>query len=249
MIYIKREHALKTSTASYYSKLLASSDALVLLSEKYCDELRDYLKLEVSSNCKLLGIANPNTYRSYPKLLKKKKTILYVGRLCSDEKNPIRLLKIWRRLYSKNPDWDIKFVGEGGALKTMLKYVELHNIPRVSFCGSQIHVQDYYRDAAFICLTSNIEGWGMTLTEGMQWGCIPITFNSYAAAADIIDDGINGCLITPFNLREYATRLSELMKDENKRYVMSLAAQAKSRKFDVSNICVKWQALLTELTL
>ena len=89
----------------------------------------------------------------------------------------------------------------------------------------------------------------MTLTEGMQWGCIPITFNSYAAAADIIDDGINGCLITPFNLREYATRLSELMRDENKRYVMSLAAQAKSRKFDVSNICVKWQALLTELTL
>ena len=40
---------------------------------------------------------------------------------------------------------------------------------------------DYYKKASFICLTSNFEGWGMSLVEGMSYGCVPIVLNSFQA--------------------------------------------------------------------
>ena len=87
----------------------------------------------------------------------------------------------------------------------------------------------------------------MVLTEGMQYGCIPITFNNYGAASDIIDDNINGCLIPAFDLEQYAARLSELMSNDNKRIEMSKAAIEKVKLFSVENTANKWEKLFQSL--
>ena len=247
LLYLKRRRYIISEVSGLYRNIIERSDAVVLLSDKYIDGFNSLVKIKDNQHCKIMGIPNPNTYKSISTLPKKSYTLLYVGRLCSEEKNPIRLLKIWRVLSKKHIDWDLKFVGDGNALDSMKKYVVRYNLQRVNFCGNQENVMDYYLDASFVCLTSNIEGWGMALTEGMQCGCIPITFNSYGAASDIIDDGINGCLIEPFNLREYARRLSDLMSDEHKRERMSEAAQKKVKQFDVSNVAKKWNELIQEL--
>ena len=101
--------------------------------------------------------------------------------------------------------------------------------------------------ASFVCLTSFYEGWGMSLTEGMSYGCIPFTFNNYGAASDIIDDDINGCLIKTFDEKDYANRLSELMSDENKRQEMSRAAIEKVKSFSVEKIVDKWESLFVNV--
>lgn len=247
LLYLKRRRYIISEVSGLYRNIIERSDAVVLLSDKYIDGFNSLVKTKDNQHCKIMGIPNPNTYKIISTLPKKSYTLLYVGRLCSEEKNPIRLLKIWRVLSKKHIDWDLKFVGDGNALDSMKKYVVRYNLQRVNFCGNQENVMDYYLDASFVCLISNIEGWGMALTEGMQCGCIPITFNSYGAASDIIDDGINGCLIEPFNLREYARRLSDLMSDEHKRERMSEAAQKKVKQFDVSNVAKKWNELIQEL--
>ena len=87
----------------------------------------------------------------------------------------------------------------------------------------------------------------MVLTEGMQYGCIPFTFNNYGAAYEIIDDGINGCLIPAYNLKKYASRLSELMSDEERRYRMSMAAIEKVKIFSSEIIADKWDMLFRSL--
>lgn len=84
----------------------------------------------------------------------------------------------------------------------------------------------------------------MVITEGMQYGCIPLTFKSYGAAYDVIDDGVNGCLIPAFDLKVYANRLSELMSDDQRRLKMSKAAIEKVRRFSVENVVDKWEELL-----
>ena len=74
----------------------------------------------------------------------------------------------------------------GKALKeNMQQKVKSYNLKNVFFEGRQSDVAQYYKKASFICLTSNFEGWGMVLTEGMQYGCIPMTFNNYGAAYEI----------------------------------------------------------------
>ena len=122
-----------------------------------------------------------------------------------------------------------------------------YKIKNIYLEGAKSNVSDYYKRASFICLTSFYEGWGMSLTEGMAYGCIPFTFNNYGAASDIIDDEINGCLIPAYKLGVYANRLSELMNNEDKRIKMSKAAVEKVKKFSVENVTDKWDELFKGL--
>ena len=87
----------------------------------------------------------------------------------------------------------------------------------------------------------------MALTEGMQHGCIPFTFNNYGAAYDIIDDGVNGCLIPAFDLKKYACTLSELISNDIKRKNMSKAAIEKVKLFSVENVVDRWEEIFKNL--
>ena len=53
----------------------------------------------------------------------------------------------------------------------------------------------------------------MTLLECQSFGVVPLLYNSFSAAVDIIDDGINGYLISPYKKKEYAKKLHQLMND------------------------------------
>lgn len=240
-----KEIALKDAKLKY-NELLYFSDAIVTLSNKDIEVLK---RLTDNSNTsKITSIPNPNTFNAKEiSFTLKDKTILYVGRLAKEEKEPIRLLKIWKYLYKTYPDWQLVIVGEGDEKANMLEYTKEKQLKNVIFEGRQSDVAQYYRKAQFICLTSHFEGWGMTLTEGMQYGCIPFTFNNYGAAYEIIDDGVNGCLIPAYNLKKYAKRLSELMKNEDKRSRMSVAAIEKVKIFSVENVTDKWEKLFSSL--
>ena len=87
----------------------------------------------------------------------------------------------------------------------------------------------------------------MALTEGAQYGCLPFTFDNYGAAFDIIDDDINGCLIPAYDIKKYASRLSELMLDNDRRLKMAKAASEKVKQFSVENVTDKWEELFKSL--
>ena len=240
-----RKKAMK-ERKSKYNELAFYSDAIVTLSERCIGIMKSFI--DIPFNARIISIPNPNTFNSPNVLLKQKqKTIIYVGRLTKLEKEPLRLLKIWKILHNNFPNWKLKIIGEGEEKENMRKYVENKRLNNVFFEGAQFDVMKYYKEASFVCLTSNFEGWGMVLTEGMQYGCIPFTFNNYGAAFDIIDDGLNGCLISAFDIKEYANRLSELMSNELKRLKMSKAAIDKVKKFSVEKVADKWEELFMNL--
>lgn len=231
----------------HYWDLMSNSDAVVLLSQN-CKKELDLFTRTLSPKCPTYSIPNPNTYSVCEfGLTKKEKVLLYVGRMSANEKNPLRLLKIWKELYQTHRDWRLIFVGDGDALPNMKTYSLRHKLERVEFAGKQSNVKDYYVKSDFICLTSNFEGWGLTLTEGMSFGCIPFTFNNYGAASEIIDDQINGCLIPPFSLKIYAERLSELMNNHVLRNSMSKAAMEKVESFSVVKVANQWENLFNKV--
>lgn len=244
-VYIKKKQLYK-GLYNHYKELVQKKSTIVVLSNSYANDLYAFLN-PIKPKVRVIG--NPcvihNEIIDYNK---KEKIILFVGRLCSAEKQPIRLVQVWNRLYKQHPDWKLVFVGDGPARSQMEKYIKKHDVPRVFFEGSQNDVAEYYRKASFVCLTSNYEGWGMTLTEGMSYGCIPVTFNSYGAATDIVDDGVNGCLVSPFSIEEYACRLSELMSDAKKREDMATEALKKVRDFELKNVVDKWKSLIDSLS-
>ena len=246
IILLYWRNALARILSVKYNELALYSNSIITLSERYINILSRFIN--VLHQAKLVSIPNPTTFSIADTSFElKEKIVLYVGRLEKDEKEPMRLIKIWEYLDSRFPNWQLKIVGEGAEKKKMQEYVMSHNLKNVFFEGRQSDVSHFYNKASFICLTSNFEGWGMTLTEGMQYGCIPFTFNNYGAAYDIIDDGVNGCLIPAFDLKKYANRLSELMSDDKKRLNMSKAAAEKVKVFSVEKVVDKWEMLFKSL--
>ena len=241
--YIKYQH-FSQQLREHYQALVQRSSVLVLLSEADSKHLKRNYECQ---GCPIIAIPNPCRHGIYQEGKDRENVILYVGRLVDIEKKPIRMIKIWEKLYRKYPDWRLIIVGDGEEREKMERYTSRRGIERVFFEGQQTNVEKYYKKASFICLTSQFEGWGMSLTEGMSLGCIPFTFDNYGAAYDIVDDNINGCLIHAFDLNEYANRLSVLMDDSSKREELSNAAREKSQMFSISTVVDKWENLFKEV--
>ena len=87
----------------------------------------------------------------------------------------------------------------------------------------------------------------MVLVEAQSNGVVPIAYNSYASATDIINDGENGFLVKAFDEDEYVKKLMLLMRDKELRLRMAESAMASVRKFDSRKIAQQWIDLFEKL--
>ena len=122
----------------------------------------------------------------------------------------------------------------------------LEGIENINFVGLT-NPQEYYDRAAILCMTSSTEGWGMVLVEAQSNGVVPVAYNSFASATDIINDGENGFLVKAFDEDVYVEKLLLLMSDEDKRSVMAEKAIVSVERFDYRNIADKWIDLFENL--
>lgn len=223
------------------------SDKLILLSEKFIPRIKKYcheFPLE-----KIDWANNPNitVYEESPDLTKKEKLIVYVGRLAAPQKNLKSFIDFWKKFSEGKPDWKASIIGDGPTRHIYESYALTSGCRNLKFEGQQEDVSSIYRRAAFVCLTSIYEGWGMVLTEGMSHGCIPVCFDSYESCHDIIDNGINGIIVEPFDTTEMAARVCDIASDKEKFDTMAINAAKKVEKFDIKNIVNKWESILSQL--
>lgn len=236
----KRQDVKRTIRSMY-----ELSDAYVVLSEKYIQEFSDYYKL--SDTSKLTYINNP-ACTTLPMFNGKKENImLFVGRLHNEEKRIDRILRIWYYLYKKcswSQDWQLIIVGDGVDRKMLERMSEKLRLKNISFVGYCAHPEAYYERAKFILMTSNAEGWGMSIIEAMRFGCVPIAYETYSAITDIVDDEGNGCLAVPDNIKGFIQCLEKAISNYK---AMSDNAQQSILKFDVGKIANEWMNLFSAL--
>ncbi len=218
------------------------SDVVVLLSDNFRS---DFIYLSRAKNPNLvLSIPNPLETIAY-KVEPKRDQVLFVGRLIY-QKRVDRLLRIWSKVYRDNPSWELLIVGDGEALTAMQQYSVEMGLRSVRFVG-QASSQEYYKTAKIQCMTSSYEGFGMVLIEAQQSGCVPMAFNSFESVTDIVEDGVDGVLIAPFDEDEYARGLSWLMQNEKSRMLMEGEAQRAASRFSIERIGLEWVELFDSI--
>lgn len=225
----------RLKNAKYYSR---KSSASIVLASCYKQE---YYKLIDSKPNDLRAIYNP---RILPDGLTsishgdKKNEVLFVGRL-EDQKNVAELIRIWGAGHFK--DWKLIIVGDGSQkvqIENMIR--ELNLSDSICLLGHQDNPQDYYKRAKIFAMTSKYEGFPMTLIECQSFGCVPIIYDSYPAAKEIVEDGVNGYLI-PYHREDlFAEKLKELMS--NKTLLQSFSNQGlnMTKRFNPDKIIEEW---------
>lgn len=229
----------------FYRRILGVSDKLVLLSPSFVELLKE--NIPNISNRKLVTIGNPNTFVPKHEVGTKENLIICVARLSEAPKNVRDFILVWQQLYKYNPMWKAVIVGDGPDRGLLESFAKKKGVRNLSFVGRVENVGNYYQRAKFVCMTSIYEGWGMVLTEGMSYGCVPCVYGSYGAAFDIVDDGVNGIISTPFKPKEMADRIQTLINDESRLVQMSSSAIEKVKDFNADKVADKWDALFGSL--
>lgn len=227
----------------HFHKMYEESERVVLLSNYFIDE---YVGIgNLSESRKLVSINNMLSFPYSEVDIKKEKRIMFCARMAL-QKRPERALFVWSQLQKDLPDWCMDFVGDGellSRLKALSKELGLKNIEFHGFKDPK----DFFQKSRIFLLTSDYEGWGLTITEAMQNKCVPVIMDTFASAKEIVDDGENGFLVTKCNCSEMAKRVYQLASNEHLWNAMSEAAFRKVEKFIPEAITERWLKLFAEI--
>lgn len=224
--------------------LYDNSFRYVLLSDAFISDFKTLTK-EPDTNHKIRVIHNPAIPCPKPVLDNKEKAVLCVCRL-NPEKRVDMMLKIWKQISDRIPDWSFWIVGDGIERKKLERIVFSNSIPHVVFWGFQ-KAASFYEKASIFWMTSKYEGWGMTLVEAMQRGCVPIAMDTYSSLKDIIDNGENGLICPADDLYIFGEQTASLAKDIIKRRTMAQIGAEKTKIWQLENVRREWDALLKEV--
>jgi glycosyltransferase involved in cell wall biosynthesis len=243
LLYLRVKKQLKEYIDKRFGNIILSSDKILMLSPYYVQSLKNF---GISVEDKFDYVYNPNSFPLQTSLFKKKKEIIYVGRLDNRSKKVGRLIKVWSKVGKKYPDWNLTIVGDGPDRNQLEVLKKKYQVGNLTFEGFQSPIE-YYKRASIICMTSSFEGFPMVLVEAMQFGCVPIAFDSFEAIHDVIIPEKTGELVKPFKIKDYINKLSNLIDDDTKRTTMSDAASMYVARFDVKTIADRWEYILETL--
>ena len=236
--YRKVKKIIHRSLVNHYTFIQEHPQYVCLLSESYKERLEEYCDLPDNY---FISIPNPNTYENIEIIPHKEPILLFVGRLDNRSKKLFTLIDIWYRLCKLYPQWKLIIVGDGPDKDVLINKAK--DISNIEFKGYQ-DPREYYEKASIFCMTSIFEGFPMCLTEAMQFGCVPIAFDSFSAVYDIIKPGETGELVKSFDKKEYVGKLIHLIDDETYRKKLSKNAFQYVKRYDIANILPKWIELI-----
>lgn len=228
-----------------YRWIYNNSDWYVTLSDSHNPYFKKVTKLDDYS--KLITINNPLTFEDISNtdiLASKKKVVLICARMNEYQKRISLALKAWQKLkkYKCSDGWILKIVGTGPDLSEYKRIVTDFRIPDVSFEG-QKDPEPYYQEASVFMMTSGYEGWGLTLTESLQRGVVPVVMNTSPVFHDIIDNGYNG-ILTKDSIFDFVTHIRVLMWDSQLLHEMQLNALKSASRFTLESTMQKWREII-----
>lgn len=230
---------------SHWDKVIPRTSKILLLSNSFAPFFQKALHVLPEKITAIPNILSFEKKNDKSILKQKKKEVIVVSRMTESQKRISLALKIWREVEKskKAESWTLKVVGEGENLQDYKNLAKKLNLKNVQFLGKQ-DPRPIYETAALSMMTSSFEGWGLTLTESQQYGVVPLAFDSYASAKDIITDGENGFLIPYGAIKRYADKLLYLMENVNEREAVALNALESSSRFEIEKVIPMWEKLL-----
>ena len=181
------------------------SDATVVLGKTFIDELsqfarlKDIDKLMYIHNCTSFDITT-HTEFAYQVSDKrefhtKQLIMLSLGRLCNSHKMIDRILEFWHRFHSVIDGWKLEIVGDGEDRAMLELLAKKKKLKDYAFLGATENPQGYFAKSRIFLMTSETEGFGMTIIEAMAGGGVPIVMDTFPTVHEIIDNKIDGIIL------------------------------------------------------
>lgn len=245
LLYHYYRHKKEFDEGITYNFIYNKSDAFVILSQRHLPYMEKVMKRQNYE--KITVINNPLTFPNIATaadLDKKKKTILVCARMSEYHKRISLVLKAWMALQHQGitKGWTLKLVGDGPDLNRYKRFVYKNRLDNVVFYGQQ-NPLPLYQEASILLLTSSAEGWGLTITEAMQNGAVPIVMDSSLVYLDIIDNCHNGYLSPNGDINSFARCIKSLISNPSRLHAMQCNALASAHRFTIDKTLDQWEKI------
>lgn len=246
-----RLYVFRQITSASMGYVYRKSDRFMVLSESFIIHFECFTGIK--QHPKLIVQQNPitiDTDNCDVDISAKSNEIVYVGRINHYQKRISRVIETWALIEDKYPEWCLKIVGDGEDKSAVEDLCTMLGLQRVYFEGFQRPIE-YYKRASILILTSEYEGWGLVLVEGMSLGVIPVVYGSYSAVYDIIENGKNGLIVEAgsdgFHAELMANALSKIMSNSNLRHELAMNAVSKSKSYSIDDVYKQWNFILNSV--
>ncbi|WP_298345932.1 glycosyltransferase family 4 protein [uncultured Algibacter sp.] len=235
----------------------STNKRLVNFTRKYIYRFANYVTILTSYDLEFYKknksnaviVTNPCTFKQVSdSIIQKEKIILGIGGLHKYHiKGFDNLLKLIKPVLDKHKDWKLMLVGETKIsgydfLYQLAKDLKIEN--QVVFAGLRDDVQNIMSKSEIFVLSSRNEGLPMVLIEAMFQGMACVSYNCVSGPSDIIENNINGILVSDQDQTEMAFQINRLVEDKQLRDKLSRSTSKIASKFDEDLVCNKWESLI-----
>lgn len=177
----------------------------------------------------------------------KEQWIITVGHLIQ-RKGMDYLAQVAQRVLKRFPDWKWLVVGSGEEQAFLEKFIRENQLEsQLVLKGRTCDVNFYLSRAQIYVMTSRLEGLPMCLLEAKVFSLPSLSFDIPTGPNEIIEDSVNGYLVTPFDCEDMAEKLARLMDDETLRAKFAAHAQDNMEKFRMEGILCNWNTVLEQV--
>lgn len=171
--------------------------------------------------------------------------LILVGRLAKIKRVDV-FLSALTLVAKKIPEVSAVIIGDG-ELRAQLEELtrELGICRRVLFAGHQCKVADWLKRSRIFVLTSDSEGLALSMMEAMMCG-LPAVVSNVGDLADLVEDSVNGYLVDDRCPEAFASRIVDLLEDDQKLARFSQAARHAALRHDAADVARKWDAILED---
>ena len=192
----------------------------------------------------------PNSVPFYPlqTIPSEEKVVISIGRMYP-QKGFDRLIRTWKIVHQKYPDWKLHIYGKGPYKEQYLSLIESCNLEKsVIIISPTANIKEKYLASSFYVMSSRFEGFGMVLIEAMACGLPVIAFDCPHGPREIISEGEDGFLVEEGNTEALAEKIIFLIEHKSIRQQMGQNARKNVLRYSQEKVMNQWINLFHSLT-
>lgn len=157
-------------------------------------------------------------------------------------------LRAFQLVLQNTPDARLEIYGEGSKRVEWEALCHTLSIAdSVVFKGYDPNPGAQYDRASVFLMTSLFEAQPLALLEAIAHGCPIVSYDIKYGPAQMVDPGVNGFLTTEGDIKGLASRISDILGDEQMSLRMSAASYEVAKQFDLPTFFGKWTSILNSI--
>lgn len=218
------------------------ADAYVVLTKRDLNNFKNHFKYIRTKLVQIYNIAEPVKDTVYNL---GSKTIISAGHI-NKIKNFSIIPEIASKVFEKHPDWTWKIYGYASDdYDTLIANIKKYHLEDKVFpCGRCEDMDKAYQEASIYVMTSLQEGFPMVLLEARAHGLPIISFDIETGPDEIVQNGVNGFLVEPYDKDEMARSIKCAIENDTLRKSFSDHSQTGLELWTAERIAEQWNQLL-----